>query len=74
VGTGRGLKPRGEKAAARGRSEYPSGLVFAAIDFADDFWPCNFFAASHLANWRLKGSKTNMLAAASAGLATNQIA
>jgi hypothetical protein len=28
VGTGRGMKPRGEKAATRGRSEIPGGLVF----------------------------------------------
>jgi hypothetical protein len=28
VGTGRGLKPRAEKAAKRGRSEIPGGLVF----------------------------------------------
>jgi hypothetical protein len=37
VGTGRDLKPRGRKAAARGRSEYPSGLVSYALSIAYDF-------------------------------------
>jgi hypothetical protein len=37
VGTGRGLKPRAEKAAKRGRSEIPGGLVFCPVDIAGDF-------------------------------------
>jgi len=37
VGTGRGLKPRAEKAAERGRSEIPGGLVSFAVGIADDF-------------------------------------
>jgi hypothetical protein len=78
VGTGRGLKPRAEKAAKRGRSEYPGGLFLSGGHcrrfFVVIFKPCIFSGTSHLASRRPKGSKTNMLAAANAGLATNQIA
>ena len=79
VGTGRGLKPCAEKAAKRGRSEIPGGLVFCPVDIAGDFFvvifkPCIFSGTSHLVFRRPKGSKTNMLAAAFVGLATNQIA
>jgi hypothetical protein len=37
VGTGRGLKHSAEKAAERGRSDYPGGLVCFVVDIADDF-------------------------------------
>jgi len=37
VGTGRGMKPCAEKAAERGRSEIPGGLVSFAVGIVDDF-------------------------------------
>jgi hypothetical protein len=36
VGTGRGLKPRAEKAAEQGRSETPGGLSFFVVNVAVD--------------------------------------
>ena len=62
VGTGRRLKPCAEKAAKRGRSEIPGGLVFCPVDIAGDFFvvifkPCIFSDTSHLASRRPKGSK-----------------
>ena len=75
VGTGRGLKLCASKAAERGRSEHPSGLVsILPLPLTGIFGSCNFADATHLAYRGPKGSKTNMLAAAFAGLATNQIA
>jgi hypothetical protein len=75
VGTGRGLKLCASKAAERGRSQHPSGLVsLLPLPFIGIFDSCNIADATHLASRSPKDSKANMLAAAFAGLATNQIA
>ena len=79
VGIGRGLKPRAEKAAERGRSEYRAAFFSFVVDIADDFLALIFGLAIFPAhpifhNGGRKAPKTNMLAAAFVGLATNQIA
>ncbi len=78
VGTGRGLKPRAEKPQSEAVRKFRAALFLlrSALQaiFVVIFKPCIFFGTSHLAYRRPKGSKTNMLAAAFVGLATNQIA
>ena len=79
VGIGRGLKPRAEKAAVQGRSEYRAAFFSCVVDIADDFLALIFGLAIFPAhpifhNGGRKAPKTNMLAAAFVGLATNQIA
>jgi hypothetical protein len=76
VGTGRGLKLRASKAAERGRSEYPGGLVSILVRRCNHhFFGLAIFSMHpiSLLGGR-KAPKRNMLAAAYAGLATNQIA
>jgi len=72
VGTGRGLKTN--HALIKLHSEAVRTFRAALFLKQSIFCSCIFFGPSHLASRRPQGSKTNMLAAAFVGLATNQIA